>query len=92
MLQLGNETFVSGNSRRNKLPRKRNNKYKIKPEFLKKLIFCYLFGLDEINGEFFTSASSVYCDRRFEFCPDTGVVVVKNDTRWLNAFKSESKF
>jgi hypothetical protein len=85
MLQLRNETFVSGNSRRNKLPRKHNKKYKIKPEFLKKLIFETISELDEINGEFFTSASSVYCDRRFEFCPDTGVVVVKNDTRWFNS-------
>ncbi|CAB3370252.1 Hypothetical predicted protein [Cloeon dipterum] len=35
------------------------------------------------NKYFYTSASSLDCRNRYEFCPDTGIVIAPNDTRWM---------
>lgn len=47
------------------------------------MIFIML--LDDLmfgKSKFLTSASAKNCPNRYEFCPDTGIVVVRNNSRW----------
>jgi len=53
--------------------------------FYFKIDTIFLFVTDDMkftDGYFYTSASSQNCINRYAFCPDNGVVIERNDTRW----------